>query len=396
MDPNDPIMIQQQQHAENLRRLQHAENQRRLDHQQLLEDEEREELQRGARAVTAGTDGEESKRRRWLFGAKRAAADKDGQPHEGSADVDSDDPREAPLEPSHTSSSGMSTVVWVGALLLAGLLVWVFGTRFMKGAEQPKPAVAQTRTDAGLPLAAPGDPLSVPGGPGLPDVAGAAVAVTAPIAVPTADPASDFAQAVSAPDTAASAAVGTEPAGIRTTDDATADASSADRAITGAEAAQLQERVSLLEVRLTNLQLELERLGEHNQSSGSQAHAAVPTPAAATPVRRAAKPRRSGVRTARSAPASPATVPPVAAVPLSAEQQLRNQMQAQLLSIDVWDGRPSVVVGTGVPGDKRVRVLQPGEQLHGVGLHSVDAAAGRATFSVGNGSLVTLDVKDAR
>ena len=158
MDPNDPILIQQQQHAENLRRLQHAENQRRLDHQQLLEDEEREELQRGARAVTAGTDGEEPKRRRWLFGAKRAAADKDGQPHEGSADVDSDDPREAPLEPSHTSSSGMSTVVWVGALLLAGLLVWVFGTRFMKGAEQPKPAVAQTRTDAGLPLAAPGIP----------------------------------------------------------------------------------------------------------------------------------------------------------------------------------------------------------------------------------------------
>ena len=111
MDPNDPILIQQQQHAENLRRLQHAENQRRLDHQQLLEDEEREELQRGARAVTAGTDGEEPKRRRWLFGAKRAAADKDGQPHEGSADVDSDDPREAPLEPSHTSSSDMSTVV---------------------------------------------------------------------------------------------------------------------------------------------------------------------------------------------------------------------------------------------------------------------------------------------
>ena len=363
MDPNDPILIQQQQHAENLRRLQHAENQRRLDHQQLLEDEEREELQRGARAMTAVTDGEEPKRKRWLFGAKRADPDKDGQLHEGSADVDSDDPREAPLEPSHTSSSGMSTVVWVGALLLAGVLVWVFGTRFMKGAEQPKPAVAQTRTDAGLPLAAPGDPLSVPGGPGLPDVEGAAVAATAPIAVPTADPASDFAQAVSAPDTAASAAVGTEPAGLGPT---TTDASSAARAITGAEAAQLQERVSLLEVRLTNLQLELER----NQSSGSQAHAAVPTPAAATPARRAAKPRRSSVRTARSAPAAPATVPPVAAVPLSAEQQLRNQMQAQLLSIDVWDGRPSVVVGTGVPGDKRVRVLQPGEQLHGVGLHS--------------------------
>ena len=55
MDPNDPIMIQRQQHEENLRRMQqqeqqrrleHTENQRRLDHQQLIEDEEREELLR--------------------------------------------------------------------------------------------------------------------------------------------------------------------------------------------------------------------------------------------------------------------------------------------------------------------------------------------------------------
>ena len=32
----------------------------------------------------------------------------------------------------------------------------------------------------------------------------------------------------------------------------------------------------------------------------------------------------------------------------------------------------------------------------GLARRGVDAAAGRATFSVGNGSLVTLDVKDAR
>ena len=65
MDPNDPIMIQRQQHEENLRRMQQqeqqrrleqAENQRRLDHQQLIEDEEREELlrQERARAMAAG------------------------------------------------------------------------------------------------------------------------------------------------------------------------------------------------------------------------------------------------------------------------------------------------------------------------------------------------------
>lgn len=71
-------------------------------------------------------------------------------------------------------------------------------------------------------------------------------------------------------------------------------------------------------------------------------------------------------------------------------------MQAELLAVDLWDGRPSVVVGTGLPGDQRIRVLQPGEQFNGVGLQSADAVTGRATFSVGQGQQVTLTVDEGR
>ena len=51
MDPNDPILIQQHQHQDNLRRQQQLEQQRRLEHQQLLEDEEREQMQQERRSM---------------------------------------------------------------------------------------------------------------------------------------------------------------------------------------------------------------------------------------------------------------------------------------------------------------------------------------------------------
>ena len=145
--------------------------------------------------------------------------------------------------------------------------------------------------------------------------------------------------------------------------------------------------------KLESLQQELQRLQEHSAPAAASTSPAVAAQSAAAAPRPAPKRRRTVAR-ATVRQAAPAVASAQASAP-SAEQQLRSQMQAQLLAIDVWDGRPSVVVGTGVPGDKRVRVLQPGEQLHGVGLHSVDVAAGKATFSVGAGSLVTLDVKEA-
>ena len=64
--------------------------------------------------------------------------------------------------------------------------------------------------------------------------------------------------------------------------------------------------------------------------------------------------------------------------------------QGELLAVDIWDGKPSAVVGTGVVGDRRVRVLQPGEQLHGISLVDADAQKGRATFATSSGSRFTL------
>lgn len=49
------------------------------------------------------------------------------------------------------------------------------------------------------------------------------------------------------------------------------------------------------------------------------------------------------------------------------------QYNGRLLSVDMWDGKLSVVVSTGDPNDKRVRVLQPGESYNGITLREAGA-----------------------
>ena len=75
----------------------------------------------------------------------------------------------------------------------------------------------------------------------------------------------------------------------------------------------------------------------------------------------------------------------VAGVNGSSRQKRAPKGQGALLAVDMWDGKPSAVIGTGIPGDRRVRVLQPGEQLAGVALVKADARRGSATFSTGTG-----------
>jgi hypothetical protein len=55
----------------------------------------------------------------------------------------------------------------------------------------------------------------------------------------------------------------------------------------------------------------------------------------------------------------------------------------------MWDGVPSAVVGSGIVGDKRVKVLRVGDSDHGVTVKSVDLEGQRATFVV-SGKEVTL------
>lgn len=71
----------------------------------------------------------------------------------------------------------------------------------------------------------------------------------------------------------------------------------------------------------------------------------------------------------------------VAAKPAAPASQPQGP-QGELLSIDLWDGRPSAVIGTGVPGDSRVRVMSVGDMQNGVTLKAVDVTAQRATFAV--------------
>ncbi|GKT25036.1 hypothetical protein [Acidovorax sp. SUPP3334] len=109
--------------------------------------------------------------------------------------------------------------------------------------------------------------------------------------------------------------------------------------------------------------------------------------------------QRPANQAATNAPAAvTATRPQVrprspAAKPATAIQPETPTLAGQLLSVDLWDGRPSIVVGTGEAADQRVRVLQQGDSYNGITLKAIDVAARRATFDVGQGRLVQLSVE---
>ncbi|MBW8833399.1 MAG: hypothetical protein JF606_29305 [Burkholderiales bacterium] len=79
---------------------------------------------------------------------------------------------------------------------------------------------------------------------------------------------------------------------------------------------------------------------------------------------------RAPARTVAKAPASPTV--PAAALP---------QRAAQLLAVDIWDGKPSVVIGTTDASD-RVRFLREGDQQNGVIVKQADARRQRAVFDI--------------
>jgi hypothetical protein len=60
----------------------------------------------------------------------------------------------------------------------------------------------------------------------------------------------------------------------------------------------------------------------------------------------------------------------------------------QLLSVDVWDGKPSVVVGRGRGHDADVRFLNEGETQGRVTVKKADVGSQRALLSTGKGEIV--------
>jgi hypothetical protein len=66
------------------------------------------------------------------------------------------------------------------------------------------------------------------------------------------------------------------------------------------------------------------------------------------------------------------------------------QPRTELLGVDVWDGRPSVAVKSGVPGDGRVRFLQEGDSTPAASVRSADPDGQRVIFGTSGGQQVVL------
>lgn len=95
---------------------------------------------------------------------------------------------------------------------------------------------------------------------------------------------------------------------------------------------------------------------------------------------KAAAPSATTPRVARLRP-KPAAAPASAPVPTGT-----------VLAVDLWDGQPSVVVGTGVPADKRVLFLREGDSKNGVTVKAANPAAQSALFDVnGREALLRAD-----
>lgn len=133
---------------------------------------------------------------------------------------------------------------------------------------------------------------------------------------------------------------------------------------------QLLEQIGQLEKRLAQLIAGFKAQGYIKEAAGQegaelQVADFVPHPSTvAPPAPVAAQARPRLVRRAAPPPAPP-------------------KPTHQVLSIDMWDGRPSVVVGVVGAPTSQVRVLQPGDSYNGARLTSVDVAGQRATFTDG-------------
>jgi len=119
--------------------------------------------------------------------------------------------------------------------------------------------------------------------------------------------------------------------------------------------------------------------------AATEPHTARPT-AAATRVMVKAPP----VRAATSRPAVQQKSTPSKTSP--AEKPTAPALSGQLIAVDMWNGEPSVVVASGIPGDRRMRVLRPGDVVNGMALKSADPVSRTATFVAPGSPGLTLSV----
>ncbi|CAN7764232.1 hypothetical protein LJR039_007229 [Pseudorhodoferax sp. LjRoot39] len=230
------------------------------------------------------------------------------------------------------------------------------GCRYTRSAGTPKAAAAASESPltAGLPPVADEAPRVEPAGPALPSEPTVA------------------AQPVSAEDGNVLGQV--PPAGRpqRTGTEAEPNTGGAGQPpeTAGADPA-LQQRLQTVEALVQELREQLARL------EGQQSAFAVT--AARLTAQRSAPRARPAPRPVASAPAAPEPAAP--------------KLTGRLLAVDSWGGVPSVIVGTGQPGDKRTRVMRPGDSYNGISLLEASRARGEATF-MADGKPFKLTLQD--
>lgn len=398
--------IRRQQAADQQRRQQETERQHQLEQRRLREleqerllqlDEERRQLQEEEERQ----EGEEAERLKLtaLLGVKKPQKPSQDEGEESDDEQEDDEPGDdldmtgesssVVVGSSSASTGGLGSGVWIVGLLLVAAMAW-FGWRSFMPPSKSKPelasAPAATLADAELPLAAPLEQTLEPR-PDVDDVASG----------PLAEPAPEVVAAAQVPEflleqSQQSPSVLLEPDAEPERD----------------EVAELRLQVSQLQAQLEQertthdlemgfqrnsfameidlVRAELERKLERAQQELAQATEQPPVQQKA---KQPVAPARKAVQAKPAKSAAPVRVPaaPVASKPKTV---MPPQIEPVLLGVDWWDGRASVMVGTTQAGDARVRVLQPGDVLHGVRLVSADPSTGKAVFQVSTGARVTL------
>jgi len=179
---------------------------------------------------------------------------------------------------------------------------------------------------------------------------------------------------------------------------------------------ELAARMQRMEAMMIELSQQLAHMREQDAKARAATPAvvqAVPAPATAAAVAPAQSsapaPTATEPHTARPATSAPRVLvkaqPARAATSRPAVQQKSTSSKAapaekpaapalsgQLIAVDMWNGEPSVVVASGIPGDRRMRVLRPGDVVNGMALKSADPVSRTATFVAPGSPGLTLSV----
>lgn len=185
---------------------------------------------------------------------------------------------------------------------------------------------------------------------------------------------------------------------------------------------EMAARIQRMEAMMIELSQQLARMREQDAKARSTAPAVVQAAPAPTPSPTTAA---AGAPAQSSAPApapnatEPSTAWPAASAPrvlvkaqpvraatsrpavqqkaaaskaASVEKPAAPALSGQLIAVDMWNGEPSVVVASGIPGDRRMRVLRPGDVVNGMALKSADPVSRTATFVAPGSPGLTLSV----